>query len=50
VPDLLDCQRQFRREYLVDYRPGPPIRIARHFYFIDDELDLIIRDIRKIDS
>jgi kynureninase len=37
-----------RRDYLVDYRPGAGIRVAPHFYSTDEELDLIIREIRKI--
>jgi kynureninase len=37
-----------RRDYLVDYRPGAGIRIAPHFYSTDEELDLTIREIRKI--
>ncbi len=37
-----------RREMLVDYRPGAGIRIAPHFYSTDEELELAIREIRKI--
>ena len=37
-----------RREILVDYRPGSGIRIAPHFYSSDDEMELAIREIRKI--
>ena len=35
-----------RRDFLVDYRPGAGIRIAPHFYSKDEELDLVIREIR----
>lgn len=37
-----------RRDFLVDYRPGAGIRIAPHFYTKDEELDLMIGEIRKI--
>lgn len=37
-----------RRDYLVDYRPGAGIRIAPHFYTKDEELELVIREIRSI--
>lgn len=37
-----------RREILVDYRPGAGIRIAPHFYSTDEEIELAIREIRKI--
>jgi kynureninase len=37
-----------RREFIVDYRPGAGIRISPHFYTKDEELALVIREIRKI--
>jgi kynureninase len=37
-----------RRDFLVDYRPGAGIRVAPHFYSADDELELTVREIRKI--
>jgi kynureninase len=37
-----------RRDYLVDYRPGAGIRVAPHFYSKDEELDLTVREIRRI--
>ena len=37
-----------RREFLVDFRVGAGIRISPHFYSKDEELDLIMREIRKI--
>ncbi|HMG32465.1 MAG TPA: aminotransferase class V-fold PLP-dependent enzyme [Blastocatellia bacterium] len=37
-----------RRDFLVDYRPGAGIRVAPHFYSKDEELDLTVREIRKI--
>jgi kynureninase len=37
-----------RRDFLVDHRPGAGIRVAPHFYSTDDELDLLIREIRKL--
>jgi len=41
-------QELARRNILADYRPGAGIRIAPHFYTTDDELDLIIAEIRSI--
>jgi kynureninase len=37
-----------RRDYLVDFRPGAGIRIAPHFYTRDEELELVIREIKNI--
>ncbi len=37
-----------RRDFLADFRPGAGIRVAPHFYSKDEELDLIVREIRKI--
>lgn len=37
-----------RREVLVDYRPGAGLRVAPHFYTKDEELELTIREIKKI--
>jgi kynureninase len=37
-----------RRDFLVDYRPGAGIRVAPHFYSKDEELELTVREIRKI--
>lgn len=37
-----------RREFIVDYRPGAGIRISPHFYTKDEELDLVIREMRTI--
>jgi kynureninase len=39
-----------RREVLVDYRPGAGIRIAPHFYTLDEELDRTIAEIQGIDQ
>jgi len=35
-----------RRNYLVDYRPAAGIRVAPHFYSTDEELELVIREIK----
>jgi len=40
-------QELARRDVLVDYRPGAGIRIAPHFYTKDEELELVIAEIRK---
>ncbi len=37
-----------RREFIVDYRPGAGIRISPHFYTKDEELELVIEEIKKI--
>src|SRR4030095_11167643 len=37
-----------RREFIIDYRPGAGIRISPHFYTSDEELDLIIDEMKKI--
>jgi kynureninase len=37
-----------RREIIVDYRPGAGIRISPHFYTKDEELDIVIREMRSI--
>lgn len=37
-----------RRDFLVDFRPGAGIRIAPHFYSKDEELELVIREIKQI--
>ena len=37
-----------RRHFIVDYRPGAGIRISPHFYTADEELDLIIREMKSI--
>jgi kynureninase len=37
-----------RREVIVDYRPGAGVRISPHFYTKDEELDLVIGEMRRI--
>ena len=37
-----------RRDFLIDYRPGAGIRVAPHFYTKDEELGLIVEEIKKI--
>ena len=37
-----------RREFIVDYRPGAGIRISPHFYTSDEELELVIDEVKKI--
>ena len=51
VPNGYEVTKELsRRDFLVDYRPGAGIRVAPHFYSKDEELDLIIREIRSIAS
>jgi len=37
-----------RREFIVDYRPGAGVRISPHFYTADEELELVIAEMKKI--
>ncbi|HKP38352.1 MAG TPA: aminotransferase class V-fold PLP-dependent enzyme [Pyrinomonadaceae bacterium] len=37
-----------RREFIVDYRPGAGVRISPHFYTTDEELELVITEMKKI--
>lgn len=37
-----------RRELIVDYRPGAGVRISPHFYTTDQELELVIAEMKKI--
>ena len=49
VPRGQEVTRELsRRDFLVDYRPGAGIRIAPHFYSTDEELEMVIGEIRSI--
>ena len=37
-----------RREFIIDYRPGAGVRISPHFYTTDEELELVIAEMKKI--
>jgi kynureninase len=37
-----------RREFIVDYRPGAGVRISPHFYTSDEELELVVREMKEI--
>ena len=37
-----------RREFVIDYRPGAGVRISPHFYTTDQELKLVIEEMKKI--
>jgi kynureninase len=37
-----------RREFLVDFRPGAGVRISPHFYTSDEELELVVREMKEI--
>lgn len=37
-----------RREFIVDFRPGAGVRISPHFYTKDEELDLIVNEMKTI--
>src|SRR5260370_27321847 len=36
------------REFIVDYRPGAGVRISPHFYTKDEELELVIAEMKTI--
>lgn len=37
-----------RREIIVDYRPGAGVRVSPHFYTKDEELEHVVREMRRI--
>jgi kynureninase len=37
-----------RREFIIDYRPGAGVRISPHFYTTDEELGLIVTEMKNI--
>ena len=37
-----------RREFIIDYRPGAGVRISPHFYTKDEELELVIKEMKQI--
>jgi kynureninase len=37
-----------RREFIVDFRPGAGVRISPHFYTKDEELELVIKEMKKL--
>jgi len=37
-----------RREFIVDYRPGAGVRISPHFYTKNEELELVIAEMKRI--
>jgi kynureninase len=41
-------QELIRREFIVDYRPGAGVRISPHFYTKDEELELVIAEMKEI--
>ena len=36
------------RNFIVDFRPGAGVRISPHFYTTDEELELVIREMKSI--
>ena len=48
-PDAAAITRELiNREFIVDYRPGAGVRISPHFYNTDEELELIIKEMKTI--
>lgn len=37
-----------RREFIVDYRPGAGVRVSPHFYTSDEELGLVVSEMKQI--
>jgi kynureninase len=37
-----------RREFIVDYRPGAGVRVSPHFYTTDEEIELVVREMKTI--
>jgi kynureninase len=37
-----------KREIIVDYRPGAGVRISPHFYNTDEELEVVINEMKKL--
>ncbi|MEK6280093.1 MAG: aminotransferase class V-fold PLP-dependent enzyme [Acidobacteriota bacterium] len=37
-----------KREIIVDYRPGAGVRISPHFYNTDEEMEVVINEMKKI--
>jgi len=37
-----------RREFIVDFRPDAGVRISPHFYTSDEELELVVREMKDI--
>ena len=37
-----------RREFIVDYRPGAGVRVSPHFYTSDEELELVVSEMKQI--
>ncbi|HEX2270802.1 MAG TPA: aminotransferase class V-fold PLP-dependent enzyme [Pyrinomonadaceae bacterium] len=37
-----------RREFIIDYRPGAGVRISPHFYTKDEELEMVIKEMKQI--
>ena len=49
VPNGREVTKELlRHDFLVDYRQGAGIRVAPHFYSKDEELELTIREMKKI--
>lgn len=48
-PDAAAITKELiRREFICDFRPGAGVRISPHFYTSDDELELVIREMKTI--
>jgi kynureninase len=37
-----------KREFIIDYRPGAGIRVSPHFYNTDEELELVVKEMKSI--
>jgi kynureninase len=48
-PDAAAITRELiNRQFIVDYRPGAGVRISPHFYNTEEELELVIKEMKAI--
>jgi kynureninase len=48
-PDAAAITKELlRREFIVDFRPGAGVRVSPHFYTSDEELELVVRELKEI--
>jgi kynureninase len=49
LPHAYEVSRELlRRNFIVDFRPGAGVRVSPHFYNTDDELEVVIREMKQI--
>ena len=55
MAEVVEKERRLQRELLerrvmIDYRPGAGIRLAPHFYTLDDEVDAAIESMAEVSA